>query len=641
MLPSKNALYIKNKSVTANLKSVLGIVVLSSSMVSIATASPWPVAVVDTATVKSSEYITIPVIANDIGVGLNITKVNTTTKRLGSAKITVKKQAVIYRSASGFVGTDTFWYAFKDSQGRTNSAKVTVNVTAKQPKPPQWPTAGYESPKVKYNTPTVLDVLANDKGVGLTIKNVNATTAKGGSVSIIENGKKIRYTPPKNFSGNDRFWYVLKDAWGRTNAGKVTPVVSKDPSINSPWPTATPDYASTVSPNSILIPVLANDKGEGLKLKNVNATTVKSGMASIVNGRIRYVPRAGFSGQDSFWYSFEDKYGRTNSTQVFVTVKAGNAQLSSIKFCGSNYFTDGTAANTNTSNNALDANAVEIDTNASVQGFTSPPGAFATVGNATYKILNNKTKGKRVVLERGGQVVAVIKDWEKGEIYGIGVRNNTFYFAFVPANQPQLPSGVGSNAKRTILLGHKAGSAIKTLGSYLTQTRIVLMANQQSTLVRFEGYQYTSDGLNVVNPDTGPASESSYNYHEIPANGSKAVYLGDHTYLTQFGPSVIENVQKKLFSYNQNLISGTDYDSSQGASFEINKFIISTNAQGSTRTDGNLERAVLSNNRLLITTAPHTQSIGTGGNGGTTDFPAKLYSFNSITSKFVELATCN
>jgi len=316
---------------------------------------------------------------------------------------------------------------------------------------------------------------------------------------------------------------------------------------------------------------LDNDIGEGLKLKKVNATTVKLGKASIVGNRIRYVPRAGFTGQDSFWYNFEDVNGRSNSTQVFVTVKAGNAQLSSIRFCGANYFTDGTVANTNTSNNALDPNAVQLDTNASVEGFTSP-------------------------------------------------------------------AGVSANAKRTILLGHKAGSAVKTLGKYLVQTPIVLMANKQSTLVRFEGYQYTNDGFNVVNPNpTVLESKSSYNYHEIPANGNKAVYLGDFTYLTSFGSSVSKFTQKKLFSYNQNLISGSDSDVSQEASFNFNKFV----RVGSSANPGNLDKAVLSNNRLLLTTATYTNSFGIGNNGGTEDFPAKLYSFDNITSKFVKLATCN
>jgi len=96
----------------------------------------------------------------------------------------------------------------------------------------------------------VIDVLANDNGVGLTIKQVNTTTVRGGKVSITSDGKKVLYTPPKDFSGNDEFWYVFKDTWNRTNVGKVTPVVKRNTS--SPWPTATPDYVSTVSPNSVL-----------------------------------------------------------------------------------------------------------------------------------------------------------------------------------------------------------------------------------------------------------------------------------------------------------------------------------------------------------------------------------------------------
>ena len=639
MIPPKSTLNIKNNSVTATLKSVLGILILSSSMVVMAHASPWPVAIVDAASAKSLETITIPVIANDIGVGLEITEVNTTTKGLGTVSISADKQSVSYRSASGFVGTDTFWYAFKDGRGRTNSTKVTVNVTKQQPKPPQWPTAGYESPEIKYNTPTVIAVLDNDQGVGLTIPELDTTTVKLGLVSVSEDGKKLLYTPPKGFSGNDEFWYVIKDAWGRTNAGKVTPVVLEQ-ETSSPWPTSTPDYASTVSTRSVLIPVLKNDIGDGLALTEIDTTTVGLGTASIRNGSIRYTPLPGFSGQDSFWYDFEDKDGRANSAQVFVDVTA-NDKLSSIEFCGANYFTDGTLANTNISNNAVDPDAVQLDSNASVAEFTSPAGAFATVGNRTYRLETNDTQGTFLSVQVEDQIF-ILKKWSQDKIYGVGVRNDTLFFAVVPADQPDLPAGARANAKRIQLMAHQVGSELTTLGSYLATSSITLMANQQSTLVRFEGYENIGDGPDVVIPARGPADEKSYHYHEIVADNSKAVYLGEYDYAFQYRSTVGKYIQEKLFSYDQSLISSVKFTSSTGGNYTRRQSIRATNDQGtSSGVSAKLDKAVLSNDRLLLTTMSHSNATGFNQYGNSTDFPAKLYSFDSITSKFIELATCN
>ena len=717
---------------------------LSSSIVGIANASPWPVAVVDQASTKTQQAISIPVIANDIGSGLELTEVNTTTKRLGSASINADKQSITYRSAIGFVGVDTFWYVFKDNQGRTNAAKVTVTVAEQQtqppqwptagyespqikynkpteievldndqgvgltitsvntttvklgsvsisadgqkllytprqnyvgndefwyvfrdawgrtnagkvtpvvleeeePKPPQWPTAGYESPEIKYNKPTEIAVLGNDQGVGLTITSVNTTTVKLGSVSISSDGQKLLYTPPQDYAGNDEFWYVFRDSWGRTNAGKVTPVVLEEES-NSPWPTATPDYASTVSTQSIAIPVLKNDVGDELKLLEVNATTVGLGKASIINGYIRYIPPVDFSGQDSFWYNFEDKDGRKNSTQVFVDVTK-NTQLSSVEFCGANYFTDGTLENTNTSSNTTDPNAVELDTSVSIEPFVSPTGALAIIGDRRY-LLETNAQGKQLVVEENGQRT-VLQAFSQDEIYGVGVRNNTFFFAVVPEDSFEREiddTDVGYSGYRNHFLSHD-GVKLQKIGSYLLQSqsqKIEMMQTQESTLIRFTGYENIGEGPAVVPITFRGQTNNSHQYHEIIAEDGKAMYLGSNKYYSDFGNSWSRSEEEKVFSYDQHLISSVKTSSQQGAFPGPTGYYFRSRTSAGLVPDApsaRLDKAVLSNNRLLLTTIAHQNTRYTGGNGGgITNFPAKLYSFDSSTGKFIALATCN
>ena len=611
------------------LNTFISLTMLTLPVAVTANESPWPVGVVDQAESQTQQTITIPVIANDIGNSLEITEVNTTTVGLGSASISSDKKSVVYQSASEFFGTDSFWYAFKDDQGRTNAAKVTVNVSTAQTRPPEWPSAAYESPEIAFNQTTELNVLDNDQGVGLRITQVNTTSIKLGSVSISADGKSLIYTPPQGFSGNDEFWYVFSDSWGRTNAGKVTPIV-KPGTDYSAWPTATPDYADTVSTRSVLIPVLNNDIGGDLSLNTVNTTTVGLGSARIEGDYIRYVPAASYSGQDSFWYSFVDKQGRANSTQVFVNVTQ-NTQLSSIAFCGVNYFTDGTPENTTTSGNPVDSSAVELNTSPDVAQFTSPSGAFAVVNDRRYYLEASGGK-KHLMVEKNGQSSTVRTFSATETVYGIGIRDSKLYLAYIPDEQYEYVPGGSTTARQHTLLSHD-GESMHDLGTYLllTSTPIEMMATQGSTLVRYIGRQNIGDGPEVISN----RGETPYQYLEIIPEDNKAIFLAKHANLAWRSGRVSNVEQLELLHYDQHLITSTrnvitgTYPATTYQLHPISRSLYP---------DGRLEKAVLSNNRLLLTTTPHTNDINWVTPNP--EFPAKLFSFDSFTGWFTELASC-
>jgi hypothetical protein len=649
MFPHLNAPHAKTKLLTASLKSILGMAILATPVLSIADDSPWPVGVVDQANVQTQQSISIPVIANDTGDGLEIIEVNTTTGKLGSASISADKQSVTYQSAQGFVGVDTFWYAFQDDQGRTNAAKVTVNVSDLPSQPPEWPSAGNESPEVEFNTPTVMSVLDNDTGVGLTITSVNTTTVQLGSVSISADGKKLLYTPPQDFEGNDEFWYVFSDAWGRTNAGKVTPVVQSEQN-NSPWPTATPDYTSTLHTNSILIPVLENDVGDELKLVEVNAVTTGLGRAIILKGKIRYAPAADFSGQDSFWYAFEDKDGRRNSTQVFVDVTQ-NTELSSISFCGENYFTDGTLANTTTSTNATDPDAVELDISVEVATLVAPAGSLAVVDGRRYFIETNAYE-KQLVVENASGQRTVLHAFSQDEVYGISVRNNAFYFGIVAATQPQTPTGADANAVQHSLLSHD-GTTLNTIGSYWLRNgadsstdvaSIEMMETERQTLIRFIGYEYVGEGPNVVpmddwvHPTIGASEDYLHQYYEIEEG--KAIHLATHGYRVNYATVKYSTNAKSLLVYENSVLQSSEnrqvsnsYDNlSLGATIHFLPQKYSQSIYGIA--NGKLlEKAVLSNGRVLLITGRNITYDGTLGN-------YELTSLNSVVGRASRSGIC-
>ncbi len=86
-------------------------------------------------------------------------------------------------------------------------------------------------------------------------------------------------------------------------------------------PTATPDTAETVSGQSVVIDVLANDTdpdGDPLAISAVG--TPSGGSVEIVDGRLVYTAAAGFAGTDQFDYAVSDGAGGGSGSFVTVTV---------------------------------------------------------------------------------------------------------------------------------------------------------------------------------------------------------------------------------------------------------------------------------------------------------------------------------
>lgn len=211
----------------------------------------WPVALKDIAATSDNQPITIAVLDNDIGVGLTLTSVNSWSANLGRAEINPDGKTISYHKL-GDPGTwpasDSFWYVFTDSWGRTNAAKV--EVVLGEPEDQGWPQSVADSANTTVDTPVKIDVLANDTGLGLTIKEVNSSSVGWGRITIL--GDQLVYTPYTGYTGNDEFWYVMENVYGQTNAAKVTvnvsqPTVITSGQLNDTGVTLCGDYAADTS----------------------------------------------------------------------------------------------------------------------------------------------------------------------------------------------------------------------------------------------------------------------------------------------------------------------------------------------------------------------------------------------------------
>ena len=178
------------------------------------------------------------------------------------------------------------------------------------------PTANNDSAKVKARNSVNIDVLANDtdkEGDTLTIKSV-ATPSKGSA--SIEN-EKVKYTANNGTSGTDTFSYTISDG-EKTASANITVTIQAQANHT---PIANNDTNTTKQDNSIVLDVLANDTdsdGDNLTIKNVTNPT--NGITKIVDNKIKYTPKKGYYGNDSFIYTITDGTDEANAT-VSMTIE--------------------------------------------------------------------------------------------------------------------------------------------------------------------------------------------------------------------------------------------------------------------------------------------------------------------------------
>lgn len=275
-----------------------------------------PVGIADNVSVAAGETLTIDVLANDLGNGLVLAEPNAWSLKGGNVSLVDGK--LVFSPKAGFAGEDNIWYVFSDSLGRTNNGQVNITVTGS-------PGGGDDNPAPVGNPDDVtavagssatFDVLANDIGNGLVLSEPNPWSLNGGSVSLADG--KLVYTPKAGFTGPDNIWYTFSETLGRSTYGQVNITVTA--AVDAPYPVAISDSVSTPVNTAVTIDALANDTGDGLAFLEVNEYSVNGGTIAIVDNKLRYVPKTGYSGNDSFWYAIKDSQNRANAIQVTVAV---------------------------------------------------------------------------------------------------------------------------------------------------------------------------------------------------------------------------------------------------------------------------------------------------------------------------------
>ncbi|MBI4601559.1 MAG: tandem-95 repeat protein [Planctomycetes bacterium] len=274
-----------------------------------------PVARGDAATTPEDTPVEVNVTANDSdpeGEALAVLSVEGVPN--GSASV-VGTGRVRYTPGLDLHGVFSFRYAVGDPRGGTASAEVTVTVTPVEDPPRAAP----DFASTTEDTAVTIPVLANDRdpeGDALTL--VSVTAPQHGTA--VAAGNQARYTPAADFSGTDSFTYTVRDAKNGTATGSVTVTVG---AVNDA-PAAAADASTSSEDRVVVIDVLANDADpDGDPLRVVAATQGQHGSVTVTgDGKVIYVPRADFSGTDSFTYTVDDGKGGVRTVTVNVTVQA-------------------------------------------------------------------------------------------------------------------------------------------------------------------------------------------------------------------------------------------------------------------------------------------------------------------------------
>jgi len=283
-----------------------------------------PLAINDAYSVPRNSVLNIGapgVLANDADVeGNSLTASLVAAPANGTLSLGITG-AFRYTPNTNFIGTDSFTYRSSDGVIQSNTATVTLSVTAPQNSPP---VAVNDTYPVSEDTPLVVlapGVLANDTDVdGNQLLAVLVSGPAHGTVTLNANGGFV-YTPAPNYFGPDSFRYCANDGLLDSNNATVTLNVQGGPDA----PVAVNDAYTGVNNNPLTIAapgVLSNDfdaDNDLLVATLITQPPPASGTLTLnPNGGFTFTPTNNFEGLASFTYRATD--GTLNSNLATVSL---------------------------------------------------------------------------------------------------------------------------------------------------------------------------------------------------------------------------------------------------------------------------------------------------------------------------------
>ena len=308
--------------------SSAGLTGATSSSFPVAAANSAPVAGDDAASTTEDTAVTIPastLLSNDSDVdadALDITAVAGATK--GSAALN-SDDSVTFTPNADYNGSASFEYTIADGRGGSDSATVTVTVSAANDAPKATGDAASTGEDSSV-TMAAATLLSNDSDVdGDSLEIASVGNATKGTAVLNEDGS-VTFTPNADHNGPASFEYTIADGRGGSDSATVTVTVS---AVNDA-PSAADDTASTDEDTAVTVTaasLLGNDDdvdGDTLSITGVSSPSNGSVVAND-DGSFTFTPATNFYGSGAtFDYAVSDGNGGTDTGTVTVSVASVN-----------------------------------------------------------------------------------------------------------------------------------------------------------------------------------------------------------------------------------------------------------------------------------------------------------------------------
>ncbi|MDP6599122.1 MAG: Ig-like domain-containing protein [Candidatus Poribacteria bacterium] len=299
-LNTATATYSSGTSITINLSIPVAVAnPPQASDQTIVTAEDTSVSIALVATDADGDSLTYSVVSNPSQGQLSGTVPNLT-----------------YTPKSNFNGSDSLTFKANDGSADSNTATVTVTVSAVNDAPVVIPQVVTTSQNAAKSITLVGMDVDNDNG-SLTF--AIGMAPKNGILSSIS-GATVTYTPNQGFSGGDNFTFKANDGTVNSQTATVTIVVT---AINE-VPMATGLTVTVVGDSSNNAVTLSGSDNDGDNLTYTLVSNPSHGTLAGTPPNLTYTPKSGFTGQDSFTFKVNDGKSDSNIATVSITVTAVN-----------------------------------------------------------------------------------------------------------------------------------------------------------------------------------------------------------------------------------------------------------------------------------------------------------------------------
>jgi len=222
--------------------------------------------------------------------------------------------------------TLTFELTVSGAGDLKSTAITTVEVNAVN-NPPEVP--GVNNPPVAksqsvttYSDKSIsINLDATDKDGDSLTYSLTSSPNHGSLSSFDKNTGAVVYTPKSGYTGNDGFTFTANDKSSTSNSAKVSISVNPATPVNTP-PVAKAQSVTTNRDTAASINLDATDK-DGDSLTYSLGTSPNHGSLSSFDkntGTVVYTPKSGYTGNDGFTFTANDKSSTSNSAKVSISV---------------------------------------------------------------------------------------------------------------------------------------------------------------------------------------------------------------------------------------------------------------------------------------------------------------------------------